>query len=153
MTVRHLRESLFLPTTSCSSPALTHSRCVLCVCARGRQTEDRECVCVWCSCTAVLTCQQTDTLWPEPNKVSSPVCGLWGRLCVSPPRGQCHASLEPLQQSADSTRPGRIKHPQWGAVVSLCICRVYVWCMTWKSLLAWDTGIIIARVLGDTVRD
>lgn len=85
------------------------------VCALVRQKEGTERVCLlrcrtlWeFVCVRVLTwllaCQQTDTLWPEPNKASSPVCGLWRRLYVSPPRGQCHADLRPLEQSAVSTR-------------------------------------------------
>lgn len=91
------------------------------VCAHGWRRVST-CVCA-CRCRSVfvaihawvltwlLMCQ-TDPLWPEPNKVSSPVCGLWGRLCVSSPRGRCHAGLKLLEQSADSTWPGQIEYPQ-----------------------------------------
>lgn len=61
-----------------------------------------------CILTWLLMCQ-TDPLWPEPNKVSSPVCGLWGRLCVSSPRGRCHSDLKLREQSADSTWLGQIE--------------------------------------------
>lgn len=117
----------------------------MCLCVHeGNRERDGECVCAriqmqrWARVcvridawvlTRLLTCQQTDTLWPEPNKVSSPVCGLWGRLCVSPPRGQCHADLKPLEQSADSTRQGQIEYPQplWvqdQELFCLSICRM-----------------------------
>lgn len=88
MTVRHLRESSSLPSAPRSSSALTHSGVHVLgvhvgergqrVCV-GVRTQKSAPVCIsvgsWVL-TRLLTCQQTETLWPEPNKVSSPVCGL-----------------------------------------------------------------------------
>lgn len=96
----------FSKQTYCSSPGLTHCRCAgdcAIVTALSMHRHAR-------GVPSPVT--QAGSLWPEPNKVFLPVPRLWGRFCVSPPRGQCHADLKLIQLSADSTRLGQIKQPQ-----------------------------------------